>query len=432
MTDAALSIRRPALLGLAALLALVAGFGLWATRASLVGAIVAQGQIVVLAGRHTLQHPDGGVVAEVLVRDGDRVAAGDPLLRLDGAALQSDLRLTEGRLDDLTARIARLVAERDDAPAPTYPADLLARASASPEVAAQIDGQQRLFAARRATLATVRSQLSRRIAQVQAQGDGIIAQRAALETQLALISEELQVQQSLLERGLVPQTAVLALRRESARISGQIGELAANLARTRDQVTEIEIQIGALVTQRAEQAAAELRDIGPLVLELAETRRTLRDRIARLEMRAPVAGTVLGLQVIAAQAVLRPAEPILTLVPQDKPLVVMVRIAPLQIDAVSVGQPVDLVLSAFAAADTPRLRGQVTMISADALTDPQSGAPHFLARLELAPGEAARLGGRTLLPGMPVEVYLQTGARTPLAYLLEPFTAYFSRALREG
>lgn len=426
-----LSVRGPVLLGLATLFALFAGFGLWATQARLAGAIVAQGLIVVAEDRRVLQHPDGGLVAEVFAREGDLVAAGARLLRLDGQGLQSDLRKLDERLSDLAARTARLLAERDGSPAPDFPADLAARALISPEVAAQIDGQLALFAARRATLDEARSQLGRRVAQIHAQGEGIAAQRLALDTQLALVNEELAARQTLLDKGLVSQSTILALRREAARLTGQHGELTAALARSADQMTEVEIQISTLFTRRAEDAAAELREIAPAILDLSETRRALQDRIDRLEVRAPVSGIVLGLQV-TVQSVLRAAEPILTLVPQDRPLAIAARIAPLHIDAVAVGQAAELALPALPAAETPRLMARVTLVSADALTDQQTGAAYYLVRLALEPGEAARLGDQTLLPGMPVEVYLQTGTRTPLAYLLQPFTDYFTRALRES
>jgi len=426
-----LSVRGPVTLGLAALFALIAGFGLWATQARLAGAIVAQGLIVVAEDQQILQHPDGGVVAEILVREGDRVTAGARLLRFDGHALQSDLRKLDERLSDLGARTARLLAERDGRPAPDFPADLQAKATSSPEVAAQIDGQLRLFAARRATLDEARSQLARRIAQIAAQGEGIAAQRLALDTQLSLINEELAARQTLLDKGLVPQSTILALRREAARLTGQHGDLTAAQARSADQMTEVEIQISALFTRRAEDATAELREIAQAILELSESRRALQDRIDRLEVRAPVAGIVLGLQV-TAQSVLRAADPILTLVPQDRALAIAARIAPLHIDAVAVGQPAELALPALPAAETPRLVARVKLVSADALNDPQTGTAYYLVRLELDPGEATRLGDQTLLPGMPVEVYLQTGTRTPLAYLLQPFTDYFTRALRES
>lgn len=427
----ALSVRGPVILGLAALVMLVAGVGLWATQTRLASAIVAGALVVVADNRQIVQHPEGGVVAALLVREGDSVAAGEPLLRLEDRALRSDLRILDERLTELAARRARLEAERDDAPSPAFPADLMEKAASSPDVALQIDGQRRLLAARRGTLAETRSQLARRIAQLRGQGDGITAQRLALMTELDLISDELTLRQALLDKGLATQGAVLALRREAASLTGRIGELAAALARTEDQMAEVEIQIATLLTRRQEEAASELRDIAPAILELSETRRALLDRIDRLTLRAPVSGVVLGLQ-LTADSVLKAAEPVLAIVPQDRPLVLSARIAPLQIDAVTLDQPAEVVLSAFPAAGTPRLHARVTRISPDALPDPETGAPAYHVNLALDPGETARLGGKPLLPGMPVEVHLLTGSRSPLAYLLEPFTAYFRLAMREG
>lgn len=428
----ALSIRRPVILGLVAALALVLGFGLWATLTHISGAIVAQGQIEVERDRQVVQHPDGGVVAEILVSEGARVEAGQILLRLDGAALKSELTIVEGQLSELAGRSARLTAERDGVAKLDFPADILALAQTSPEVAAQLDGQRRLFEARAATLAEQGKLLSQRTDQITAQSNGIAAQGVALTRQLALIEQELASQQSLLDKGLAQAGTVLALQREQARLEGQIGELQAELARTEGQVTEIEIEMSSLDTTRREEATTELRQVGPLLLELAERRRALRERIARLEIRAPVAGVVLGLQVTTPQAVLRPAEPVLYVIPQDRPLVITARIAPIHIDEVSVGQAAELVFPAFSARDTPRLTGRVTRVSADALSDPQSGATYYTAELELAEGERTRLGDRVLVPGMPVEVFLQTGRRTPLAYLVKPFTDYFTHAFRES
>lgn len=176
----------------------------------------------------------------------------------------------------------------------------------------------------------------------------------------------------------------------------------------------------------------EMRQIGPLVLELAERRRALADRVDRLEIRAPVAGIVLDLKVTTPQAVLRAGDPVLYLVPQDRPLVITARIAPIHIDEVALGQPATLVFPAFSSRETPELQASVTRLAADALTDPRSGAPYYSAELQLTGAERSRLGDRALVPGMPVEVYLQTGHRTPLAYLLKPFTDYFARAFRES
>lgn len=432
MTGARLSFRGPVILGLAATLILIAGFGLWAVTTRISGAIIAPGQVEIEADRQIVQHPDGGVVEAILVREGARVAAGDPLIRLDGSALRSELVIVEGQLSELAAQSARLTAERDGAESLVFGDDLMAQAASAPEVAAQLDGQRRLFEARRATLVDQRALLAQRTQQIHEQSNGIAAQNGAIAAQLDLIEQELAARRGLLDKGLAQAGPVLALERERARLQGLIGALAADLAQNRGQVTEIQIQIAGLETRRREEAAAELREIGPAMLELAERRRALAERIERLEIRAPVAGIVLGLQVTTPRAVLRPADPLLFVIPQDRPLVISARIAPIHIDEVAVGQPAELVFPAFSARDTPHLQGRVTLISADALTDGQTGATYYLARLQLDPGEAARLGDRSLLPGMPVEVFLQTGQRTPLAYLVKPFTDYFSRAFRES
>ena len=432
MTDSRIAVRRPVLVGLVATLILIAGFGLWATTTRIAGAIVAPGLIEVERDRQIVQHPDGGVVDAILVREGEGVVAGQVLLRLDGAALRSELRIVEDQLSELAGRSARLVAERDGAEELRFPQDILDLAATSPEVAAQLDGQSRLFQARNATLADQRTLLARRIDQITAQSNGIAAQSAALSTQLDLIEQELAAQQGLLDKGLAQAGTVLALQREQARLQGQLGELAADRARTEGQITEIEIEIASLATRRREEATTELRQTGPAMLELAERRRALTQRIDQLEIRSPVAGVVLGLQVTTPRAVLRPADPVLYVIPQDRPLVVTARIAPIHIDEVTVGQPAELVFSAFSSRDTPHLQGRVTRVSADALTEAQTGATYYTAELQLDPGEQERLGDRALLPGMPVEVFLQTGRRTPLAYLVKPFTDYFARAFRES
>lgn len=425
------SARGPLLLGFATLVLLVGGFGYWSVASTLSGAIVAPGRIEVELNRQIVQHPDGGVVAEIRVAEGDAVAAGDVLLRLDGAMLNSELAIVEGQLFEVQARRARLEAERDGLADIAFPAALVTLANQRPEVAEQIEGQRRLFAARAETLTQTREQLARRRDQTLAQIDGIAAQTDALNRQLQLISEELENQQSLLDKGLAQAPRVLALRREEARLAGQVGELAASRAQSEGRVTEIDLEVLRLSAQRREEASEQLRDIGSQELELAERRRNLAERIARLDIRAPVSGRVLGLAVNTPRAVLRPADPVAYIVPQDRPLVIAAQIAPINIDEVHVGQPVRLHFPAFSSRTTPELEGQVALVSADALNDAATNATYYRAEISLSAAEAERLG-QTLLPGMPVDAYIQTGARTPLAYLVKPFTDYFARAFRES
>lgn len=419
------------LLGFGTLAFLLAGFGYWSVASTISGAIVAPGRIEVELNRQIVQHPDGGVVSEILVAEGDAVEAGAVLVRLDGVLLSSELSIVEGQLFEVRARRARLEAERDDRPDITFPDELLALAAARPEVQEQIEGQRRLFAARADTLARTVEQLARRREQTLSQIEGIAAQSDALVRQLELINEELANQQSLLDKGLAQAPRVLALRREEARLAGQVGELKANKAQAEGRVTEVELEVLRLSAQRREEATEQLRDIGTQELELAERQRSLAERIARLDIRAPVSGRVLGLAVTTPRAVLRQADPVAFVIPQDRPLVIAAQIAPINIDEVHVGQPVRLMFPAFSSRTTPELDGVVALVSADALTDPATNATYYRAEISLSSAEAERLG-QTLLPGMPVDAFIQTGARTPLAYLVKPFTDYFTRAFRES
>lgn len=431
MSGPNLSVRRPVALGLAALAALVLGFGLWSVLTRIEGAIVAHGRVGVDQDRQVVQHPDGGVVAEILVREGALVDAGALLLRLDGAALQSERAIVAGQLVELELRSARLLAERDGLSAPAFPATLVAQAPTDADIAARISGEAGLFHARHDTLVERQKLLEQRILQLDSEVAGLATQIDALARERALIDAELSDQEALLQKGLTPAARVMALRREAARLDGTAGQLAAAMAQAKGQIIAVRIEVGGLDTLRREDAAAALRDLAPALLELAERRRALDDRIARLEVRAPVSGIVLGLQVTTPRAVLRPADPILYLVPQDRPLVITARISPNQIDAVAIGQPADLVFPALRSHDLPPLAGRVTRLSPDALTDAQTGLTYFTAELALDPATGAA-GGVPLLPGMPVEVFVRTGSHSPLTYLLQPFAEYFTHAFRES
>lgn len=426
-----LRARGPILLGAATLAFLLGGFGLWSVTTTIAGAIVAPGRIEVEQNRQVVQHPDGGVVAAILVAEGDRVQAGDILLRLDGTLLESEQAIIAGQLSETQARRARLEAERDGLAEMTVPDALRRAAEQDPAVAEQVEGQQRLFTARAETQARTTEQLEKRKAQTLSQIDGIRAQSLALNEQLALIGRELSDQRALLDKGLAQAPRVLALEREAARLSGQVGELAASLAQAEGRITELDLEILRLAATRREEASTQLRDIGTTELQLVQRLRALTEQIARLEIRAPASGTVLGLQVTTPRAVIRPADPVAFIIPQDRPLVIASQISPIQVDEVYVGQPVKLIFPAFDSRSTPELNGTIALVSADALTDSTTNAPYYRAEIALSAEEAARLG-HTLLPGMPVEAFIQTAPRTPLAYLVKPFTDYFTRAFRES
>ncbi len=432
MSQPSYSAKAPILLGAIALFALIGGFGTWAVLTHISGAVIASGIVEVDQNRQVIQHPDGGVVMEVAVKEGDSVTAGDVLLRLDDTALQSRLNVIEGQYYELLARRARLAAERDDTATLTYPQDLLELAATRPEVASLLAGQRQLFASRRETLETQIAQLRKRASQIMAQIDGIDAQQSALNAQLELLRKELDQQSSLLEKGLTQAGKVLTLKRSEAGLLGQIGELAAARAQAQGRATEIDLQITQLASQRREEAISQLRDQDSTELELAEERLTLIEQIKRLSIRAPVSGVVLGLTVHAERAVLRPAEPLMYLVPQDRPLVISAQISPLHVDEVFVGQNVRLKFNALPSRSTPDLNGQIVTVSPDAFQDDKSGQKYYRAEIHLTPGELVKLPkGTNLKPGMPVTAYIRTADRTPFAYLTDPMADFFAKAFRE-
>lgn len=433
MSTAKWSAGRPMAVGMIALFVLVGGLGGWAVKAQISGAIVASGKIEVDQNRQVVQHPDGGVVDDIRVEEGDVVEEGDILIRLDPTQLASELHIIEGQLFELIARRGRLEAERDSSDIIEFEPELLELAGTNEDVLDQINGQQRLFQARRDSIEKEIEQLGKRRNQIADQIVGIDAQMAAMDVQLDLIHQELTNQQSLLDKGLAQIAKVLNLQREEARLSGTVGELKAQRAQAEGRITEIDIEILKLGTQRREEAITRLRDLQFQELELAEQRRNLIERLSRLDIRAPVSGIVYGLQVFAKRSVIRPADPVLFLVPQDKPLVIMVQVEPIHIDEIFVNQGVTLRFSALDSRTTPELFGRVVQISADAFQDENTAFSYYRAEIELNEGEKTRLPeGTILIPGMPVEAFIQTADRTPLAYLIKPLADYFAKAFRES
>jgi HlyD family secretion protein len=427
------SARRPLFIGALALLILVGGFGTWAAVSSIAGAVVAGGRIEVDRNRQVVQHIDGGIVAEILVDEGDAVAEGQVLMRLDETVLQSQLVITEGQLFELMARRGRLSAERDGSEAIAFDAELLELAEERPVVRDLMNGQERLFLARRDSVERETEQLGKRRLQIEDQIKGILAQQDSTRVQLELIASELANQESLLERGLAQAGTVLNLRRTRADLDGTLGELIASEAQAAGRITEIEIEILKLKSQQREEAISRLRDLRYQELELAETRRSLVERLSRLEITAPVSGVIYDMQVQTRRAVIRPAEPVLYLIPQDRPLVIAARVDPIHIDQIFVGQTVTLRFSALDQRQTPELFGTVKQVSADALEDEALRMSYYRAEIELDEGQHARLPeGTVLIPGMPVESYIRTSSRTPLAYLIKPLSDYFVKAFRES
>ena len=467
MSGRTFSMRRGLVLGFVSLAILCGGLFGWGAFASLSGAVIATGRVEAEGGDRAVEHVDGGTVAAILVRDGDRVAGGQVLVRIDGALLRSEASVLEAELFDLVARRNRLEAEFHDAGAIAWDAMLAEAAETDAAVRAAVDGHRRLFEARRATRAGFVAQLRERIEQTRRQISGFEAQRQALTRQLALLGEELQAQRSLLEKGLTRKPVVLELEREMAALDGRTGEIVARIAAARGRIAELETQILQIGSRRIEEAETETREVQARENAVRERLAGLRVRIGRLEVRAPAAGIVHDLAVSAVGEVLRPGEPVAKVVPEKTGFTVKAQLEPIHVDQVWPGQEAVLRFSAFSARSTPEYGGTVMRVSADALTDERSGLSWYEVELaigapvepdtETGPGAwlasaeatlARWLGANegeaeeqperrtaaaplALAPGMPVEAYLRTGERSPLSYLVKPLTDYFERSLRE-
>ena len=422
---------KPIVIGLAALSLLIGGFGAWAGFATIAGAIIAQGQVEVDQNRQIVQHPDGGVVEEILVTEGAYVSAGETLIRLDPTLVESQLTITENQLFELMARRGRLEAERDSHSEINFDPLLQEMAAKHPVAVELMAGQVRLLNARRETTQNEIEQLEKRRNQIEEQLEGIKAQQASLDEQLTLIVQERDTQRALLDKGLTQMSRLLALRREEARMVGALGELAAQKAQAETRITETDIELLKVGTMRREETITTLRDLQYRELELREKSNALTEQLSRLDIVAPVSGVIYGLQVFAPKSVLSPAAPVLYIVPQDRPLVITAQVATTDIDLVHLGQSVVLRFSALDQRNTPELTGQVMQVSADAFRDETTGASYYRIRILLSDKERNLLPHDTkLIPGMPVEAFFRTGDMTPFGYLMKPFADYFARAFR--
>lgn len=418
--------------GLICVLILGGGFGGWAATASLSGAVIAMGQLRVQSNKQVVQHPDGGVVGAIMVRDGDVVKAGSVLLRLDDKLRRAELAGVESQLFEIIARRGRLEAMITGAKEVIFDPELVKRAAVDKNINALMEGQRALLAAQRDSQAKQFAILGERIAQLRVQIEGTEAQIKALVEQTDLIGQELTDKEKLLKSKHIRVSEVLALKREQSRLVGQAGELRARVGQLKGQITEAEIEQSRLTTSRLEEAISESRELGFRELEQKQRQASLQEQLARLDIRAPKSGTVIENTVHALQSVIRPADPIMFIVPNDTDLVIEARVEPTDIDVIHVGQDATLRLSALNSRTTPELFGEVVTISADVTVDEQTGLSFYLLELRLKPGEIEKLEGQELVAGMPVEVYVQTGKRTPLEYMVKPISDYFNRALREG
>jgi HlyD family secretion protein len=424
------SIRRHVLMAAAVIAVLVGGLGSWAMTTELSGAVIASGVLVVESNVKKVQHPSGGVVGELRVRDGDRVKAGDVVVRLDDTITRANLAIVLKSLDELAAREARLETEREDEDKIDFPDELLSR-SHDPNVARIVAGERSLFDLRRKARFGQKDQLRERIAQLQDEIIGLSQQADAKKRQVELIHQELQGVRELWDKRLVQIQRLMTLEREAVRLDGERGQIISGIAQSKGKIAELKLQAIQIDQDVRSEVAKELREIQAKSAELVERKVAAEDQLKRIDIRAPQDGTVHQLAMHTVGGVVTASEPLMLVVPEADDLTVEVKLPPQNIDQVAVGEWATLRFSAFDQATTPEINGRVSVISADIAQDQKTGAWYYTVRISMTADEIARLKGFKLVAGMPVEAFIQTGDRTVISYLVKPLHDQIVKAFRE-
>ena len=409
---------------------LFGGFGTWAGIAPLSSAAIAPGTVVVDSNRKSVQHLEGGVVREILVRDGDLVEAGQILLRLDGANVRAAIASLQPMLATNQAYKARLLAERDGLDQIVFPEDLAAEAEANAATAQILVGQRRIFETRRNALAGEKALNANRLAQSWQRLDGLERQFEVKRRELALMRKELSDQQTLMGMGYTTKRRVASAERTVQQLESEHADLQSKVEETKVLVERYELEDQQIDKNFVEQVENELYQVDHESYQLLERMRAIQDQHGRLDVRAPVSGVVVNMVAHTVGGVVSPGSPILDIVPKNDELMIEAQVRPADIDGVKSGLSADVRFPAFNSTDIPRLTGTVTRVSADRLTN-SSGAPYFLVRLQVSEQEIAHLGGLTLIPGMPAEILIKKNERTLLQYLLTPVTHGIWTAFRE-
>lgn len=425
------SIRSHLLVGALGFLTLIGLLGGWAVGTEIVGAVIAQGSLVVETSLKKVQHPVGGVVSELMVRDGDRVKAGDVVMRIDATMTRANLAIIVKSLDQFIARRARLESERDRAINVVFPQVLLDRAGDA-EIAAMINAEQRLYESRKAVRESKKRQLEQRVRQLRDEIAGMEAERAANFREQGMVDDELSRFRSLHERGLMEKSRLSTLERQETDIEGDIGRLMAGIAGVEAKISETSLQIIQVDEQWSEEVGSDLREMDARIGEYVERRVAAEDQLKRVDIIAPQDGVVHQLAVHTVGGVVAPGEPIMMIVPEVDKLVVEAKVAPQDIDQIYYGQTTNLRFSAFNQKTTPEITGTVERISADVTVDTRTGTSYYVVRVATSPEQIKRLGEFSLMPGMPVEAFITTGERSVLSYFLKPLLDQANRTFREA
>jgi HlyD family secretion protein len=428
-------IRRMNIIGIAMVVGFVGCIGGWAATSELAGAVIAVGTVIVEGNVKKVQHPTGGVVKEILVKEGDAVEEGQILVRLDDTVTRATLGVVRSQLDENNARQARLLAEREGADAISFPDALLARKGEA-TVAAAVNGEEKLFEARKSARAGQRAQLRERVSQSNEEIRGLTAQQQAKESETKLIGEELVGVADLYQKNLVSISRFMLLQRDQARLQGERGQFVADIARARAKISETELQIIQLDQDFRTEVLKDLRETQGKVAEFIERMVAAEDQLKRVDIRAPRSGVVYSLTVHTVGGVIaNGGETIMSIVPHGDDLIVEAKVSPTDIDQIALGASAVVRIMAGNQRTMPELNGIVTYVSADLSHEPPSpgAAPQafYITRAALPKAEVQRLGEFRLVPGMPAELFIQTYARTPLQYLIKPLRDQIARTFRE-
>ena len=430
MRGARPSIRLHLIIGLAVVAVLAGGLGGWASTTEISGALIAPGSVVVESNVKKVQHPTGGVVGEVRAHDGDVVKTGDVVVRLDDTVTKASLAIVTKNLDGLWARAARLEAEQQGLDRIVFPPMLLDRAN-DPDVKNVMASESKLFEVRTTGRIGQKAQLRERVAQLNEEIAGLQAQEKAKDLEIALVEKELVGVRTLYDQHLVQMTRLTTLERDAARLSGERAQYIASRAQARGKITETELQVIQVDKDMVSDVSKDLRETNDKIGEYVERKVTAEDQLRRTDIRAPQDGMVEQSTVHTVGGVITAGDAIMMIVPQADDLQVEAKVNPQDIDKLQIGQKTLLRLSAFNQRTTPELNGRVTRVSPDVTTDQRTGQSYYTIRVSMPPEEVARLGEAKLIPGMPVEAFVQTGDRTMLSYLIKPLKDQLMRAFRE-
>jgi len=404
--------------------------GVWLALAPLSGAVIAPGFVKLDTNRKVVQHQEGGIVKSILVRDGERVRQGQVLVVIDDVRLDATLDLLRTQHDGERAKAARLEAERAFLPSVSFPPELAAREK-EPKVVELIARETALFRARREALDSQVAVLKKQIRHTEDEAKALAGQIAAEERALASQKEELGLNQQLAKQGFVQKTRLMGLERAVSEYEARLEEHRAELAKTRQRASELELRVLAQRNGYVQAATDELKEASTRLFDLEERLRPSKDASDRQRIAAPIGGVVVGLRVFTSGAVVGPREVLMEIVPEEQNLVVEARIRPEDINHVRPGSGAEVRLTAYQQRTTPLVAGNVNYVSADRMTDAQTGAPYYVVQVEVKADALEQAGNLKMQAGMPAEVYIRTDSRTAFDYLLAPVTAYLRRGMRE-